>query len=118
MKSSQPLTRRQREIVEYISDFIKAHAYAPSLQEIADALSLRSLATVHKHLENLRQKGHIRRAWNRARHIDLVVGVGCCPTCGRELEKSVDEAKVSIEIGRKVCEDKAVEKGAVTPIPT
>ena len=67
-----PLTKRQREILDYLSDFIQQHGYAPSLEEIGRRFNLSSLATVHKHLTNLQEKGFIRRAWNRSRSVELV----------------------------------------------
>jgi repressor LexA len=67
-----PLTKRQREILDYLDEFIQQHGYAPSLEEIGRRFSLSSLATVHKHLTNLQEKGFIRRAWNRSRSVELV----------------------------------------------
>ena len=67
-----PLTKRQREILDYLNDFIQQHGYAPSLEEIGRRFSLSSLATVHKHLTNLQEKGFIKRAWNRSRSVELV----------------------------------------------
>ena len=67
-----PLTKRQREILDYLSDFIQQHGYAPSLEEIGRRFNLSSLATVHKHLTNLQDKGFIKRAWNRSRSVELV----------------------------------------------
>ena len=52
-----PLTKRQREILDYLNEFIQQHGYAPSLEEIGRRFSLSSLATVHKHLTNLQEKG-------------------------------------------------------------
>jgi repressor LexA len=68
----QPLTKRQREILDYLNDFIQQHGYAPSLEEIGRRFGLSSLATVHKHLTNLQGKGFIRRAWNRSRSVELL----------------------------------------------
>ena len=67
-----PLTKRQREILDYLNEFIQQHGYAPSLEEIGRRFSLSSLATVHKHLTNLQEKGFIKRAWNRSRSVELV----------------------------------------------
>ena len=67
-----PLTKRQREILDYLHDFIEQHGYAPSLEEVGRRFGLSSLATVHKHLTNLQEKGFIRRAWNRSRSVELV----------------------------------------------
>jgi len=68
----QPLTKRQREILDYLNDFIQHNGYAPSLEEIGKRFNLSSLATVHKHLTNLQDKGFIKRAWNRSRSVELV----------------------------------------------
>ena len=68
----QPLTKRQREILDYLAEFIQQHGYAPSLEEIGRRFGLSSLATVHKHLRNLQDKLFIRRAWNRSRSIELI----------------------------------------------
>ncbi len=67
-----PLTKRQREILDYLEDFIREHGYAPSLEEIGHRFGLSSLATVHKHLTNLEEKGCIRRSWNRSRSVEMV----------------------------------------------
>jgi repressor LexA len=67
-----PLTKRQREVLDYLSEFIQQHGYAPSLEEIGRRFGLSSLATVHKHLTNLQEKGFIKRAWNRSRSVEMV----------------------------------------------
>jgi repressor LexA len=72
----QPLTKRQREILDYLNEFIQQHGYAPSLEEIGKRFTLSSLATVHKHLTNLQDKGFIRRAWNRSRSVELLPSRG------------------------------------------
>lgn len=68
----QPLTKRQREILDYLQEFIQQYGYAPSLEEIGRRFGLSSLATVHKHLTNLEEKGFIRRVWNRSRSVELL----------------------------------------------
>ena len=68
----QPLTKRQRETLDYLGEFIERHGYAPSLEEICRHFGLASLATVHKHLTNLQQKGLIRRTRNRSRSLELI----------------------------------------------
>jgi repressor LexA len=67
-----PLTKRQREIFDFLNEFIQKHGYAPSLEEIGKRFDLSSLATVHKHLTNLQEKGFIKRAWNRSRSVEMV----------------------------------------------
>ncbi len=66
------LTKRQREIFEYIRGFLDREGYAPSLEEIGGHFGLSSVATVHKHVQNLVQKGLLRKAWNRSRSLELV----------------------------------------------
>ncbi len=67
-----PLTRRQREILDYLSVHIADKGYAPSFEEIAGQFGFQSLATVHEHLTNLERKGFIRRAHNESRAIEIV----------------------------------------------
>jgi repressor LexA len=69
-----PLTRRQKEILDHIGQYIQDRGYAPSFEEIADAFCYSSLATVHEHLSNLERKGYIRKAYNESRSIELVQG--------------------------------------------
>ena len=66
------LTKRQKEFFDYLDGYISEHGYAPTLEEIRGRFKLSSLATVHKHLTNLEQKGAIRRTWNHSRAIELV----------------------------------------------
>jgi repressor LexA len=66
-----PLTRRQKEILDYIAAFIEDRGYAPSFEEIAEAFGYSSLATVHEHLSNLERKGYIRKSYNESRSLEL-----------------------------------------------
>ncbi len=66
------ITRRQKEILDYVGDYIGREGYAPTIEEIAHHFGLHSLATVHKHLTNLQDKGLVKRAWNRSRALELV----------------------------------------------
>lgn len=65
------LTKRQKEILDFIEESIRENGYAPSLHEIATHFKLLSISTVHKHLVHLEEKGLIQRHWNRARAIEL-----------------------------------------------
>ena len=69
---SAALTRRQREIFDFISGFVAEQGYSPSLEEIAAAFGLSSVATVHKHVKHLVDKGYLRKAWNRSRSVEPV----------------------------------------------
>ena len=66
------LTKRQKEIFDFIEESIRARGYAPTLEEIGERFRLSSLATVHKHVSNLEAKGLIRRKWNHSRAIEVV----------------------------------------------
>jgi repressor LexA len=66
------ITRRQRQVYDFIADFVQSHGYSPSFEEIGHGLGLSSLATVHKHITNLAEKGMLKRDYNRSRSIDLV----------------------------------------------
>ena len=67
-----PLTRRQKEILDYIEGFIAEWGYSPSFEEIAESFGYSSLATVHEHLSNLERKGYIRKSYNESRSVELV----------------------------------------------
>jgi repressor LexA len=67
-----PLTRRQREILDYVGSYLDARGYAPSFDDIAKQFGFQSLATVHEHLTNLERKGYIRRVPNESRAIEIV----------------------------------------------
>jgi repressor LexA len=66
------ITRRQRQLYDFISEFVQKNGYSPSYEEIRVALGLNSLATVHKHVSNLEKKGLLTRDYNRSRSIDLL----------------------------------------------
>jgi repressor LexA len=66
------LTRRQREIYDFICQFVAANGYSPSLEEIGAHFELASVATVHKHIQHLVSKGFLRKAWNRSRSLEPV----------------------------------------------
>jgi repressor LexA len=66
------VTRRQKEVLDFLSSFVERNGYSPSFEEIARGLKLNSLATVHKHINNLQNKGLLQRAHNRSRSIDVL----------------------------------------------
>ena len=66
------LTRRQKQILDFLESYLSEQGYAPSFEEIAEQFGFRSLATVHEHLTNLERKGYINRAHNESRAIDVV----------------------------------------------
>ena len=66
------ITKRQREVYDFIAQFTHEKGYCPSFQEIGDGTGLSSLATVHKHISNLEKKGLLKRENNRSRSIDVL----------------------------------------------
>lgn len=66
------VTRRQKEVLDFIGSFVDRNGYSPSFEEIARGLNLKSLATVHKHVTNLQTKGALQRGHNRSRSIDVL----------------------------------------------
>jgi len=66
------LTRRQRQIYDFVREFVQEQGYSPSLEEIGAHFGLSSVATVHKHIQHLVEKGLLRKAWNRSRSVEPV----------------------------------------------
>jgi repressor LexA len=75
-----PLTKRQKEILDYIGAFIEDQGYAPSFEEIAHEFGYSSLATVHEHLSNLERKGYIRKSYNESRSVELTLPEAGAPS--------------------------------------
>jgi repressor LexA len=96
------VTRRQKEMMDFLDEYIDRNGYAPTIEETAEHFGLRSLATVHKHLTNLQKKGLIKRDWNRSRALELVptavkVHAVELPLLGRVAAGSPIEAITSTE---------------------
>jgi len=83
--SAVTLYKRQKEIVDYLSQYIQKNATSPTLQEIANAMGLSSLATVHEHIQALVKKGVIRRFEGAVRGIELIDEKLAVATAGIEL---------------------------------
>ena len=66
------LYNKERQILEFITQFVQRFGYAPTLKEIGNALNMNSPATVHEHLDRLRQKGYIKKLDGTARGIEIV----------------------------------------------
>jgi len=67
----ESLTKRQKEILDFIKEFIGSHDYAPSYREIARHFNLGSIATVAVHIDNLKNKGYLTKDFNEARSLQL-----------------------------------------------
>jgi repressor LexA len=66
------ITRRQKEFLDFLDDFLKKNGYSPSYEEIAAGLGLASLATVHKHITALTTKQYLRRGFNQSRSLEIM----------------------------------------------
>jgi repressor LexA len=66
------LNPRQREILEFLRNHSRNHAYPPTVREIGQAVGLSSSSTVQNHLNALEQKGHIRRDPTKSRTVEVV----------------------------------------------
>jgi repressor LexA len=65
------ITRRQKDVLDFIAAFVEENGYSPSYEEIAHGLQLASLATVHKHISALAEKNYLRRGANQSRSVDV-----------------------------------------------
>jgi repressor LexA len=65
------LTKRQKEFLDFLAGFLEKRGYSPSYEEIAEGLSLASLATVHKHITALEAKHYIKRGFNQSRSLEI-----------------------------------------------
>jgi repressor LexA len=101
------LTRRQKQVFDFLVDFINAHGYSPSFEEIGAGLEVTSLATVHKHLQTLEKKGFIRRGYNQSRSLEVVA-----------VPASVPFAKTAVQpFGRrKTAADAGDHTGPLSPV--
>jgi repressor LexA len=68
------LTKRQRDILEYILNTVKRRGYPPSVREIGEATGLHSPSTVHAHLGTLEERGYLRRDPSKPRAIEVRFG--------------------------------------------
>ena len=66
------LTKRQRQILDFINEFSGENGYSPSYREIGEHFQLSSTATIHAHVSALQEKGLIKKSHNEARSIELI----------------------------------------------
>jgi repressor LexA len=70
-EGGQPVTERQRAILEYLHEYVDEHGYPPTVREIGEAVGLRSPSTVHAHLAQLERAGALKRDPTKPRAIEL-----------------------------------------------
>ena len=63
---------RERQLLDFITQFIQRYGYAPTLKEIGEAVGMASVATVHEHIDRLRQKGFVKKLDGTARGIEVI----------------------------------------------
>src|SRR5215471_21289718 len=66
------LTKRQKDVLDFIADFVEENGYSPSYEELAHGLKLASLATVHKHIQALESRNYLRRLFNQSRSLEVL----------------------------------------------
>jgi len=103
----QTLTKRQKEIISYIKEYIEKYGYSPSFDDIAQHFGLAAMSTVHEHVSALVSKGYLQRNNRKERGLSLVtkqkpymeiplVGV---ITCGEPIE-AIEDHTETINIAR------------------
>lgn len=67
----KPITRRQKEVLDFVKGFISGNGYSPTLEEMCDALGISAVSTAHQHVCALINKGHLKKEENLARAIEI-----------------------------------------------
>ncbi|MFY9492974.1 MAG: DNA methyltransferase [Minisyncoccia bacterium] len=101
------ITPKQKQVLDFTSAFIKNEGFAPSINEIKNNLGLKSVATIHQHLQALEKKGYIKREKNQKRHLEIVAEI---PLVIKP-EKIADQTKKydALPLNQIICGD-AVEE--------
>lgn len=104
------LTRRQRQVLDFIRRFQERRGYSPSLEEIAARLGLSAVSTVHEHLSNLQAKGLLRRGWNRSRSIEPVAaGAAYAEDAGRFAVGTAGDGSLEVPLAGLVAAGSPIE---------
>ena len=70
---SEKLTKKQKQIVDFITDFLKQNNYSPTYREIMTGLGLSSVSAVAEHIDNLVAKGVLRKTPGSARSLEVLL---------------------------------------------
>lgn len=84
-------TKKQREILTFIEEFIQAHGYSPSYREIMTGLNYTSVATVSLHVNSLITRGHLRKRDHSARSIEVVSPTEAPKVTGNQITASQEK---------------------------
>lgn len=99
------LTKRQKEIIDYINAFVAEYGYSPSYREIGDHFGLSSTATVCEHIQTLQEKGYLKIDPNEARSIEMIddekaeaifLSLAGLITAGQPIEAVEDKEKIAV----------------------
>lgn len=93
----EPLTKRQKQILDFLKEFNQKQGYSPSLEEIRDEFKLKAISTVHEHIHNLQKKGYLNKEINQARGISVKSFSNVTDNCIRisNLGEFIDGKKVN-----------------------
>ncbi len=98
------LTKRQKEIVDFLREYRAEHGISPTQREIREKFHLSSFGTIQKHLKRLEEKGALSRQWNRSRGISPAeeerkgreVALFGYVAAGRPIEPFPDEETIEV----------------------
>src|SRR3984893_5104162 len=99
------VTKRQKQVLDFVARFIEDNGYSPSYEEIARGLDLASLATVHKHISTLETKQYLKRGFNQSRSLDLG------PKYIQEQRKHKQDASFEVPLMGRIAAGAPVEGG-------
>jgi repressor LexA len=97
------LTRRQKEVLDFIASYQAENGYSPSYEEIARGLELASIATVHKHISALQTRNYLHRSHNQSRSIEVA------PRYLQEQRRNRLEASLEVPVLGTIAAGKPVE---------
>jgi repressor LexA len=97
------LTRRQKEVLDFIAAYQVENGYSPSYEEIARGLDLASIATVHKHVSALQTKNYLHRSHNQSRSIEVA------PRYLQEQRRNRFEASLEVPVLGSIAAGQPVE---------
>src|ERR1700679_1160396 len=97
------LTRRQKDVLDFIAGFVEENGFSPSYDEIAHGLNLASLATVHKHISALAEKNYLRRGAHQSRSVDVA------PRYMQEQAREKEETSLEVPLLGRIAAGAPVE---------
>ncbi|HWQ52851.1 MAG TPA: transcriptional repressor LexA [Bryobacteraceae bacterium] len=97
------LTKRQKQVVDFLAEFVEQKGYSPSYEELARGLGLASLATVHKHVTSLETKGYVKHSFNQSRSLELG------PRYGQENRRAAHAAPLEVPMLGRIAAGTPVE---------